>query len=56
LRTPEAVACVVDGHTTNGHVVRAAMRAFNAGATELQALIMIVVDASEPFSVPATFQ
>jgi hypothetical protein len=29
------------------------MQVFNAGTTDLIALIMFVVDASKPFSVPA---
>jgi hypothetical protein len=31
------------------------MQVFNSGTTDLTALIMFVVDASKPFSVPATF-
>jgi hypothetical protein len=31
------------------------MQVFNAGTTDLNALIMFVVDATKPFSVPATF-
>jgi hypothetical protein len=30
------------------------MEVFNGGTTELTALIMFVVDATKPFSVPAT--
>ena len=32
------------------------MEVFNAGKTDLNALIMFVVDATKPFSVPAKFE
>jgi hypothetical protein len=38
----------------NGHPAGMAMEVFNGGTTELDALIMFVVDATKPFSVPAT--
>ena len=53
-RTPNGVSYVEAGHTMNGHKAGMAMEVFNAGATDLTALIMFVVDASKPFSVPAT--
>jgi hypothetical protein len=37
----------------NGHTGGMPMQVFNAGSTELTALIMFVVDATKPFSVPA---
>jgi quercetin dioxygenase-like cupin family protein len=53
--TPAGTAYVDAGHTMNGHIAQTTMEVFNAGTTELQALIMFVVDASKPFSVPAKF-
>jgi hypothetical protein len=40
----------------NGHPAGTAMEVFNSGSTELDALIMFVVDATKPFSVPAKFE
>jgi hypothetical protein len=53
-RTPEGVSYVETGHTMNGHMAGMPMEVFNGGTTELTALIMFVVDATKPFSVPAT--
>lgn len=39
-----------------GHMVGMTMQVFNAGTTDLTALIMFVVDATKPFSVPAKFE
>ena len=52
-RTPHGVVNVEAGHTMNGHGADMPMEVFNAGTTDLSALIMFVVDASKPFSVPA---
>jgi hypothetical protein len=54
-RTPHGVAYVEAGSSMNGHPGGMPMQVFNAGKTDLSALIMFVVDASEPFSVPAKF-
>ena len=54
-KTPDGVAYVDAGHTMNGHAANTTMEVFNAGTTDLQALIMFVVDAGKPFSVPAKF-
>lgn len=51
-RTPHGVVHVEAGHTMNGHAADMPMEVFNAGTTDLSALIMFVVDASKPFSVP----
>jgi hypothetical protein len=40
------------GHTLNGNPADTPMEVFDAGTTEVQALIMFVVDAGRPFSVP----
>jgi len=53
-RTSHDVAHVEAGHTMNGHEAGMPMEVFNAGTTELTALIMFVVDASKSFSTPAT--
>jgi quercetin dioxygenase-like cupin family protein len=53
-RTSKGVAHVEAGHTMNGHEGGLPMEVFNAGTTELTALIMFVVDAGKPFSTPAT--
>lgn len=51
--TPNGVRYVEAGHTMNGIDADTAMEVFNAGTTDLTALIMFVVDATRPFSVPA---
>jgi hypothetical protein len=52
-KTPDGVHYVEAGHTMNGHAPNMPMEVFNGGTTELTALIMFVVDATKPFSVPA---
>lgn len=52
-RTPHGVSHVETGKTMNGHAPDMPMEVFNSGSTELNALIMFVVDATRPFSVPA---
>ncbi|CAN0422968.1 unnamed protein product [Phaeothamnion confervicola] len=52
-RTPHGVAHVEAGQTMNGHAPDMPMEVFNAGTSDLNALIMFVVDATKPFSVPA---
>lgn len=41
------------GHTMNGNAADIPMEVFSAGTTDLTALIMFVVDATRPFSVPS---
>ena len=55
-RTPEGVMNVEAGHSMNGHPGGMTMEVFNSGTTDLTALIMFVVDATKPFSVPAKFE
>ena len=55
-KTPDGVSYVDAGHTMAGHASGTTMEVFNAGKTDLNALIMFVVDASKPFSVPAKFE
>ena len=54
-RTPHGVRHVEAGGTLNGHDADMPMEVFNSGTTDLTALIMFVVDATRPFSVPARF-
>lgn len=54
-RTPHGVSYVEAGQTMNGHSADMPMEVFNSGSTHLTALIMFVVDAAKPFSVPAKF-
>src|SRR5215470_13517553 len=55
-RTLNGVMNVEAGHSMNGHSAGMTMEVFNSGTTELTALIMFVVDATKPFSVPAKFE
>jgi hypothetical protein len=55
-KTPHGISYVEAGHTMNGHMAGMTMQVFNAGTTDLTALIMFVVDATKPFSVPAAFR
>jgi len=55
-RTPQGVMNVEAGHSMNGHSAEMTMEVSNSGTTELTALIMFVVDATKPFSVPAKFE
>ena len=52
-KTPHGVSHVDTGQTMNGHAADMPMEVFNSGTTDLTALIMFVVDATRPFSVPA---
>jgi hypothetical protein len=54
-RTPQGVMNVESGQSMNGHPPRTTMEVINSGTTELETLIMFVVDATKPFSVPAKF-
>src|SRR5262245_51002934 len=54
-RTPHGVDYVEAGNTMNGHPAGMPMQVFNAGTTDLTALIRFVVDATKPFSPPAMF-
>jgi len=54
-KTSQGTSHVDAGQTMNGHASGTTMQVFNAGKTDLQALIMFVVDAHQPFSVPRKF-
>jgi hypothetical protein len=55
-RTPTGTSHVEEGGSMSGHSAHTTMEVFNSGTTELTALIMFVVDATKPFSVPAKFE
>jgi hypothetical protein len=54
-RTPHGVNHADAGQAMNGHGADMPMEVFNAGTTDLDQLVMFVVDATKPFSSPAKF-
>jgi hypothetical protein len=54
-KTPEGVHYAKAGEAMNGHGPGMAMEVFSAGASDLDQLVMFLVDATKPFSVPAKF-
>ena len=56
LRTPHGVSHANAGQSMNGHGADMAMEVFSAGTTDLDQLVMFVVDATRPFSSPAKFE
>jgi hypothetical protein len=52
-RTPHGVAHADAGQSMNGHGADMPMVVFSAGTTDLDQLVMFVVDATKPFSSPA---
>jgi len=55
-KTPHGTAYADPGQTMNGHAADTPMEVFSAGTTDLEQLVMFVVDANKPFSVPAKFE
>jgi hypothetical protein len=55
-KTPHGVGYADAGHTMNGHGADMPMEVFSAGTTDLDQLVMFVVDATRPFSSPAKFE
>jgi hypothetical protein len=55
-RTAHGTNHVEAGQTMNGHAADMPMEISNSGTTDLNALVMFVVDATKPFSVPAKFE
>lgn len=51
-KTPNGVRYAEAGGTLNGNPADTPMEVFNAGTSDLTAIVMFVVDASRPFSVP----
>jgi hypothetical protein len=44
------------GQTMNGHGADTPMEVFSDGATDLDQIVLFVVDATRPFSSPAKFE
>ncbi len=55
IRSPHGVMRVKVGQPEAGHGADMPMQVSSSGSTDLHALVMFVVDASRPFSSPATF-
>jgi hypothetical protein len=55
-RTPHGVSHADAGHAMNGHGPGMAMEVSSSGTTDLDQLVMFVVDATKPFSVPAKLE
>ena len=55
-RTPHGVSYAEAGQAMNGHGADMAMEVFSAGTSDLDQLVMFVVDASRPFSSPAKLE
>jgi hypothetical protein len=55
-KTPDGARYAEAGHTLNGKDADVPMEVFSAGTTDLTTLVMFVVDATRPFSVPAKLQ
>ncbi|HVE89552.1 MAG TPA: cupin domain-containing protein, partial [Burkholderiaceae bacterium] len=53
-KTPHGVSHVEAGTTMNGHGADMPMEVFSSGTSDLNALVMFVVDANRPFSSPAS--
>lgn len=55
-KTPHGVAYADAGQSMNGHGADTPMAVFSAGTSNLDQLVMFVVDATRPFSSPANFE
>jgi hypothetical protein len=55
-RTPHGVSYAEAGQSMNGHGADVAMEVFSAGTSDLDQLVMFVVDANRPFSSPAKLE
>ena len=55
-KTRQGVSYAEAGQSMNGHDAGTAMEVFSAGTANLDQLVMFVVDAGKPFSVPAKLQ
>jgi hypothetical protein len=55
IRTAHGVVRVAVGRPETGHGADTPMQVSSCGSTGLHALVMFVVDATKPFSSPATF-
>lgn len=54
-RTPFGVSTVSAGHTLAGQEAGIPMQVSSSGSTDLDSLVMFLVDAAQPFSSPAAF-
>lgn len=54
IRSPDGAMRVAVGHAEAGHGADTPMQVSSSGSTDLHALVMFVVDATKPFSSPAT--
>ncbi|HEU4370621.1 MAG TPA: cupin domain-containing protein [Methylomirabilota bacterium] len=54
FRTPHGVMRIAAGKAEAGHGADTPMQASSSGSVDLRALVMFVVDATKPFSRPAT--
>ncbi|RIH83753.1 hypothetical protein Mrose_02914 [Calidithermus roseus] len=54
IRTSHGVIRVQAGQLANGHEANTPMQVSSCGSTDLHALVMFLVDATKPFSSPAT--
>lgn len=52
-KTPQGVSYAEAGQTMNGHSADTPMEVFSAGTTDLEQIVMFLVDATRPFSSPA---
>ncbi len=55
-RTPHGVSYAEAGTVMNGHGADTPMEVFSAGTSDLEQLVMFLVDATRPFSSPAKFE
>lgn len=55
-KTPHGVTYTEAGQSMNGHGAGMSMEVFNAGTTNLDQLVMFVVDAAKPFTASARFE
>ena len=55
-KTPHGVMTVETGQSMPGHEPGTAMEVSSSGTSDLNALVMFVVDATKPFSSPARFE
>ncbi|MGA9801731.1 MAG: hypothetical protein WA383_22720 [Terriglobales bacterium] len=54
-KTPHGVSHVDAGQSMTGHGPDIPMEVFSSGTSDLNVLVMFVVDATRPFSSPAKF-
>jgi hypothetical protein len=55
IRTAHGVVRISSGRSENGHAADTPMQVSSSGSADLQALVMFVVDATRPFSSPASW-